>query len=335
MVAPTSLVNCAESLPDFAVRTPHRWLPNYRPANAARLHYDRRRPTARRPRPLAGSRSSELIRSCGITCAYDYDDTQLPPSSTPTACPSRRCARCTARSALLVAAACLGVLVTAALLTPSPTGVGTHTAMHYQPCDFLAHTGVPCPQLRHDDQLRVVRPRQPARQLLRSTDGHGPRAADGGGVLGLCFISDSPRGPTLNLLGPVPGRYYLFPLFALAVAGWAWKMFTIARGIDGWPVVRKIRMSNIEIRNKSERRRSNDRNEDAACRARAFRSFPLLCSTLFRISTFGFRVSAAALSLCLLACFSAAAAARSSAPWRPRRCRTTCRRSTSGCRTRR
>ena len=39
--------------------------------------------------------------------------------------------------------------------------------------------------------------------------------------------------PTLNLLSPIPGRYYLFPLFALAILGWAWKMFTIARGIEG------------------------------------------------------------------------------------------------------
>src|SRR5688572_14176698 len=47
--------------------------------------------------------------------------------------------------ALVVAGACLAVLVTAALLTPHPSGVGTHTALHYQPCDFLARTGMPCP----------------------------------------------------------------------------------------------------------------------------------------------------------------------------------------------
>jgi hypothetical protein len=40
--------------------------------------------------------------------------------------------------------------------------------------------------------------------------------------------------PALRLLRVVPARYYLVPLFALAVAAWGWKMFIVLRGIDGW-----------------------------------------------------------------------------------------------------
>ena len=43
-----------------------------------------------------------------------------------------------------VALACLGLLATAALLPPSPTGVGTHEALGLAPCGFLRNQGVPC-----------------------------------------------------------------------------------------------------------------------------------------------------------------------------------------------
>ena len=135
--------------------------------------------------------------------------------------------------ALLVAGTCLAVLVTAALLTPSPTGVGTHTALHYKPCDFLARTGVPCPSCGMTTSFAWF-----ARGNLLASFYVQPM----GMVLALLtaaafwvalYMGLTAR-PTLNLLSLVPGRYYLFPLFALAVAAWAWKMFTIARGIDGW-----------------------------------------------------------------------------------------------------
>ena len=39
----------------------------------------------------------------------------------------------------------LAVVITAALLTPSPTGHGTHTQLGLPPCGFLVFTGYPCP----------------------------------------------------------------------------------------------------------------------------------------------------------------------------------------------
>ncbi len=38
-----------------------------------------------------------------------------------------------------------GVLVTAAMLTPSKTGEGTHQQLGLAPCGLKARTGVPCP----------------------------------------------------------------------------------------------------------------------------------------------------------------------------------------------
>ena len=39
----------------------------------------------------------------------------------------------------------LAVLITAAWLTPSPAGHGTHTQLGLPPCGFLVFTGYPCP----------------------------------------------------------------------------------------------------------------------------------------------------------------------------------------------
>lgn len=39
----------------------------------------------------------------------------------------------------------LAVLITAAVLTPSSVGHGTHTQLGLPPCGFLVYTGFPCP----------------------------------------------------------------------------------------------------------------------------------------------------------------------------------------------
>lgn len=46
---------------------------------------------------------------------------------------------------LTIAAVSLLILTTARLLTPSPTGLGTHIALGLPPCGFLEWSGLPCP----------------------------------------------------------------------------------------------------------------------------------------------------------------------------------------------
>src|ERR1700758_5102520 len=48
-------------------------------------------------------------------------------------------------TALAVSLAALSMLVTARMLTPSPTGTGTHEALGFGECQFLARSGLPCP----------------------------------------------------------------------------------------------------------------------------------------------------------------------------------------------
>ena len=40
--------------------------------------------------------------------------------------------------------------------------------------------------------------------------------------------------PVHRLLRLVPSRYYLVPLFALAILAWAWKILIHVHGWDGW-----------------------------------------------------------------------------------------------------
>jgi hypothetical protein len=135
--------------------------------------------------------------------------------------------------AVLVALACLAVLMVAARLTPSPTGVGTHMPLTSKPCDLLARTGMPCPSCGMTTSFAWF-----ARGNLVASFYVQPM----GMVLAVLtaaafwvglYMAVSGK-PALVVLRDVPMRYYIIPLFALAVAAWAWKMFIVFRGIDGW-----------------------------------------------------------------------------------------------------
>lgn len=135
--------------------------------------------------------------------------------------------------AALLAAACLTVLIVARILTPSPAGVGTHTAMGLQRCEFLYRTGIPCPtcgmttSFSHfargniEASLYV----QPMGTVLATLTVATFWAAAYMAITGL---------PVLRLLRILPARYYFLPLMVLAVAGWGWKIFIHLHGIDGW-----------------------------------------------------------------------------------------------------
>jgi hypothetical protein len=138
--------------------------------------------------------------------------------------------------ALLTAVGCLGVLVIAAMITPSPVGVGTHLDMPIaglQPCDFLARTGLPCPSCGMTTSFAWFARGNLLASLYIQPMGFALALLAAAAFWVALYIGLTGK-PAVRLLRHVPARYYLLPLFALGVAGWAWKMFTILRGIDGW-----------------------------------------------------------------------------------------------------
>jgi hypothetical protein len=157
---------------------------------------------------------------------------QAPPIYAPTIAPLKLTfwARLTAG---VLALACLLVLITAARLHPSPTGVGTHESLGLPPCQFLDKTGLPCPSCGMTSSFsHLVRGNLLASAYIQPM----------GCLLGLLTVATFWVGlyeaisakPAHRLMLLVPARYYLLPLMFLAVAGWGWKIFIHLRGIDGW-----------------------------------------------------------------------------------------------------
>jgi hypothetical protein len=135
--------------------------------------------------------------------------------------------------AILISSACLFLLVTATRLTPSPSGMGTHTQLGLDQCQFALRTGVPCPSCGMTTSFAwFARANFPASFYVQPM----------GALLALAatmtfwaafYVALSGRSVyRLIMLGPT--RYYV-PLFmALAIAAWAWKIFIHLHGIDGW-----------------------------------------------------------------------------------------------------
>jgi hypothetical protein len=136
-------------------------------------------------------------------------------------------------SALVIAGACLAVLVTAMWVEPHPRGVGSHTGLGLHQCQFLARSGLPCPSCGMTTSFAwFVRGNLLASLYVQPMGTVLAVLAAVTAWAGL-YIGATGR-PVHRLLRFIPGRYYVFPLLLAAVAGWAWKIFIQLRGIDGW-----------------------------------------------------------------------------------------------------
>jgi hypothetical protein len=136
--------------------------------------------------------------------------------------------------AALVGAACLGVLLLAASLTPNPSGFGTHSAsLGLAKCNFLATTGIPCPScgmttawtwMTHGNLLAAayVQPMGAVLCLLAAAC-----------VWGGFYVAIAGR-PVHRLLRAMPARYTLVPLLLLGILAWGWKILIHLSGVDGW-----------------------------------------------------------------------------------------------------
>jgi len=135
--------------------------------------------------------------------------------------------------ALAIALACLAVLVTAALIPPSPAGIGSHEHLRLEPCQFLAKTGLPCPSCGMTTSFAwFVRGNllasfyvQPMGMILA--------------VLCCCAIWS---GFYIAITGRSAHRMarnlnwtpIVVTGIALWLAAWGWKIWIHLHGIDGW-----------------------------------------------------------------------------------------------------
>jgi len=135
--------------------------------------------------------------------------------------------------ALFVSLTCLSVMVTAARLQPSPTGMGTHTQLGLEPCLFARQTGLPCPSCGMTTSFAWF-----ARGNILASFYIQPMGA----VLAILFVVTFWGGvyaavtarPVYQLVKLGPTRYYFPMLFGWAILAWGWKIYIHLHGIDGW-----------------------------------------------------------------------------------------------------
>jgi Protein of unknown function (DUF2752) len=135
--------------------------------------------------------------------------------------------------AAVMSLGCMALLVTAALLKPDPSGMGTHLALGLAPCGFLQATGLPCPTCGMTTSWAWF-----ARGNLAASVWVQPM----GTLLALLtamvfwsagYIAVSGRAAH-HLIRYVPTGYILHLLLALTLAAWAWKTFIHLHHLDGW-----------------------------------------------------------------------------------------------------
>ena len=132
-----------------------------------------------------------------------------------------------------IAAACLAVLITAAVLAPSPSGVGTHTALGLQPCQFLARTGLPCPGCGMTTSFSWFARGNIEASLYVQPMGMVLAILCAATFWAAAYVAVSAR-PVHRLAQRIPPRYYLWYLPSLAIVAWAWKIWIRVHHVDGW-----------------------------------------------------------------------------------------------------
>ncbi len=133
----------------------------------------------------------------------------------------------------LLAVGCLAALVLAAMMTPNPTGLGTHEWLGMRECQFLENTGMPCPSCGMTTSWAWFARGNVVASFYIQPMGFvlACGAALTAWIAGYCAITGRNPSPLLRLM---PAKGILLSLLALAVAAWVWKIYIHSHGLDGW-----------------------------------------------------------------------------------------------------
>ena len=132
-----------------------------------------------------------------------------------------------------IAGACFGLLAIAMSLLPNPSGVGTHTALGLQQCQFLARTGLPCPGCGMTTSFSWFSRGNIEASLYVQPMGTVLAFLVAATFWGASYVAISGR-PVYRLAQRIPPRYYLWYLPSLAIMAWAWKIWIRVHHLDGW-----------------------------------------------------------------------------------------------------
>ncbi len=130
--------------------------------------------------------------------------------------------------ALGVAVLALGVLVVAAELTASPTGMGTHEALGLRACAFVDRAGLPCPSCGMTTSFAHFADGNWPVSVYTQPMGFALAVLAGIAVWAGGYAAISGR-PVWRVMRAVSGMVVVISLLTLAVAGWAWKIWLVVR----------------------------------------------------------------------------------------------------------
>jgi hypothetical protein len=134
---------------------------------------------------------------------------------------------------MVMATGCFGLLLTAARLTPSATGVGSHRGLGLASCQMLDRTGVPCPSCGMTTSFTWFARGHVAASAYVQPMGMLLAAMAACGVWVGGYVAWTGR-PVHRLVYTLPTRGLLIALLALGIAGWGWKILLRFQGLDGW-----------------------------------------------------------------------------------------------------
>jgi hypothetical protein len=135
-----------------------------------------------------------------------------------------------------IALGCLAVLVTGAWLTPDgPSGIGTHTQLGFQRCQFEARTGLPCPSCGFTTSVSYFAHGNVLASLYLQPMGFVVALIFAAGAWAGGYIAITGR-PVHRLVTMLPDRKWLAVLLTIAVGGWGWKIFIHLTHRDRWPL---------------------------------------------------------------------------------------------------
>ncbi len=132
--------------------------------------------------------------------------------------------------AAILSIGCLTVLIIAAGLDPSPTGVETHRQLGLPACGLLSMTGVPCMTCGMTTSFSELAHGRVWRSVV---------VQPGGTVLALVaaitfwaggYIAITGR-PSARLLGMVPWTRILFTLLGVVLVSWVYKIIVVMNDV--------------------------------------------------------------------------------------------------------
>lgn len=131
--------------------------------------------------------------------------------------------------AAILALVALAVLITAALIRPDPSGMGTHRQLGLPACGWLASTGYPCPTCGMTTSFSAAANAKPLAAFVAQPFGAMFALATAvffWGALHIAMFGSNLARAFERLLAP----RYLWPTGALFLAAWLYKCWRVRTG---------------------------------------------------------------------------------------------------------